>query len=203
MARAPSSGENHDWDLTLLAAFQLLESGSVLDKREPTGTLSMGFAHFTGSMILSFAAIESYSASIAFSLSRDAKYAKFDYENYRKTFRFKDKLDLIFEATGQEIDWSQGLFQRIKEMQGWRNLVVHSSPSAFDGATENITSKPKKASDTGIGRTFLDRTELESATAFYDTARQYIDTLEKLTNIKPTTHVVFAATDAHQDDEEP
>lgn len=197
MAIAPTSGENHDWDLTLRAAYQLLESGFVLDKQKRAGTLSMGYAHFTGSMVLSFAAIESFSASTAFAMSRNAKFAGFDYEKYRRTSRFKDKLDQIFEATGNKIDWSQGLFQKVKEMQDWRNLVVHSSPSAFDnGAT--LTPEPSKNLAKTASKTYLDRTELEPAKSFYNTALEYIETLEKLTNIKPTTHAVFTVTGAPQ-----
>lgn len=193
---APISGENHDWDLTLHAAYQLLETGFVLDKRERTGTLSMGYAHFAGSMVLSFAAIESFSASIAFSMSRDANFARFDYEMYRRTFRFKDKLDQIFDAAGQPIDWSQGVFQRVKDMQDWRNSVIHSSPSAFDESAAATTSAPAKKRKKGISESYLNRTELGPAKAFYNTAREYIETLEKLTSIKPATHVVFQPKDA-------
>ncbi|MFN7178410.1 hypothetical protein, partial [Hyphomonas sp.] len=96
----PTSAENHDWDLTLNAAYMLLQTGAVLDKQQRTGTLSMGYAHFTGSMLLSFATIESFSASVAFSMSRTSLYAGFDYQKYRRTSRFKEKIDQIFDAAG-------------------------------------------------------------------------------------------------------
>lgn len=142
----------------------------------------MGYAHFTGSMMLSFASIESYSASTAFSMSRHSNFSSFDYDKYKRTRAFRDKLNQIFQAVGQPIDWSQGLFLKIKEMQHWRNLVAHSSPTAFDS---------DEGTDASNTKTYLDRVELEHAKSFYDTSVKYIEQLEKLTGIKPTTHVTF------------
>ena len=41
------SAENHDWDLTLRAAFELLQIGKVMDQQPRTGNMSMGFSAFT------------------------------------------------------------------------------------------------------------------------------------------------------------
>lgn len=52
------SAQNHDWDLTLHAAGELIKVGLAMDKRPKTGNMSMGFSFFTGGMVLSFAAVE-------------------------------------------------------------------------------------------------------------------------------------------------
>lgn len=182
----PTSGENHDWDLTMKAAFMLLENGYALDQQPRTGTLSMGFAHFTGSMMLSFAGIESFSASTAFCMSRDAKFAHLDYEQYRRHRYFKDKIEYLFANIPAPVDWSQGLFQKIKEMQDWRNLVAHSSPYGYDETTPKKGSQQKTNS-----KTYLDRVQLIPANTYYGTAVKYIEHLEALTGIRPTTHAVF------------
>ena len=59
------SAQNHDWDLTLRAASDLVTAGIHLDQKPGEGTRSMAFSHFTGGMVLSFAAVESFSASVA------------------------------------------------------------------------------------------------------------------------------------------
>ena len=117
------SAENHDWDLTLYAARELFQVGRIMNERPRTGTLSMGFSAFVGSMLLSFSAIESFSASVAFSMPQTERFRDFNFDIYRRTQRFWGKIELLFSATGQVIDKSQGIFQSILEMQQWRNLV--------------------------------------------------------------------------------
>jgi hypothetical protein len=189
LAISPTSGENHDWDLTLRAAYELLQVGLALHERKSSGSLSVGFAHFTGSMVLSYAAIESYSASTAFCMSRHPNYADFEFDLYRRSFRFKDKIERIYDAAGRQIDWSQGLFQKIKGMQDWRNLVVHSSPYAFSETDATAAAKSSKRG----GKTYAGDAGPIFARDFFDTAEKYIEGLEELTGLKPTTHVVFAA----------
>lgn len=89
------SAENHDWDLTLRAAFELFEVGRDMDQRPRTGNMSMGFSAFTGSMLLSFSAIESFSASVAFSMPQTDKFKAFDFEAYRRERTFWGKLNML------------------------------------------------------------------------------------------------------------
>lgn len=186
------SAENHDWDLTLKAAHMLLESGFHSDLIPRTGNLSMGFAHFTGSMMLSFCAIESYSASIALTMSNDNNYESFDHSAYQNCRRFKDKLNLIFSAIPYSPDWSQGLFQKITKMQEWRNLVAHASPYKID-ETEipNTTSAPRKLHKPFEAKSYLRLTELKPAKEFYETACEYISLIESLTNLNPRAQVRY------------
>ena len=102
------SAENHDWDLTISAAAELFKFGAHLNSMETSGNLSKGFSCFTGSMLLSFSAIESFSASIALSLPQMEKYKDFDFEGYRQTRRFWDKIELLSHAIGFDVDKSQG-----------------------------------------------------------------------------------------------
>jgi hypothetical protein len=121
--------ENHDWDLTLRAAWSLLMLGQTQHNwREPISAREKEFSCLTGSMLLSFCAIESFSASIAFSMPREARFKNFDYDQYRKSSRFWTKIELIFGAIPYAVDKSRGLFQMVGQMQEWRNLVTHSSP---------------------------------------------------------------------------
>src|SRR3546814_3866805 len=83
-------------------------------------------------MVLSFAAIESYSASVAFAMQSDHRFSGFDFHQYRKTRPFWDKVGLLMAAAEIEIDKSKALFHNIRQMQEWRILVTHASPYAIE-----------------------------------------------------------------------
>ena len=71
----------------------------------------MGFSFFTGGMVLAFAAIESFSASVAFAMQSEERFAGFDFQKYRTKRAFWDKMELLMSAAGIEIDKSRGLFR--------------------------------------------------------------------------------------------
>lgn len=180
------SAENHDWDLTLRAAFELLQFGKIMDQRPRTGTLAMGFSAYVGSMLLSFSSIESFSASIAFSMPQTERFKDFDFETYRRSARFWDKLDMLFSATGQPIDKSHGLFQIISEMQRWRNLVTHASPYRIEPAeVRNTTSEPGKLHKPKHKQEYTRNVDLRSASKFYQAAYDYIDFLKTGSDLEP------------------
>jgi hypothetical protein len=53
--------ENHDWDLTLRASWNLLMSAQAVQRAKNIERKSeQGFSFLTGAMLLSFCAIESY-----------------------------------------------------------------------------------------------------------------------------------------------
>src|SRR4051812_23408848 len=115
--------------------------GSIAHPRRCRETL----ASFSGSMLLSFCAIESFSASVAFSIPRDDRFKNFDFEKYRKLSRFWDKIELLFAAIPHPIDRSLGLFQKVGDMQDWRNLVTHASPYGIEKTSiPNTTTAPLK-----------------------------------------------------------
>src|SRR3546814_13880949 len=70
-----------DWSSDVCSSdLELTKAGLAADSRPTTGTLSRGFPFFTGGMVLSFAAIESYSASVAFAMQSDHRFSGFDFQ---------------------------------------------------------------------------------------------------------------------------
>ena len=186
------SAQNHDWDLTLHAAAELIKAGVVLDKKPMLGTLSMGFSFFTGGMVLSFAAIESFAASIAFSMPSSQKFANFDFQKYRKARRFWDKLDQLMSAADIAVDKGSGLFQHIGLMQDWRNLVTHASPYEIE-PTEiaNSHDAPGKLHAPKWHLEYTRMADAEHAKKFYETACAFIDLVKKRTDLDPCASVTY------------
>jgi hypothetical protein len=187
------SAENHDWDLTLRAAWSLLMSGQAVNHLPTPGTpAEKEFSCYTGSMVLSFCAVESFSASIAFSMPKEQKFSNFDFDRYRRTFRFWDKVEQIFASIPYPVDRSQGLFQTINEMQEWRNLVAHSSPYEIETTTiQNTTDAPRRLHEPFYRKEYTRRVRLENAKQFYMTAINYIELLTSLTGINPRASATY------------
>jgi hypothetical protein len=183
---APASYfENHDWDLTRHAAGELLAYGRQLDKLPTTGTLSKGFSCFAGSMLLSFSSIESFSSSVAFVVDRDPRYPEFDFNEYKRTKNFWDKIAMLARAIQLPVDRSQGIFQKIAEMQAWRNLVTHASPYSLDKTQlRKIVGRKLPLSES---KQYPNITDLKNATEFYATACTYIDMVEEKADVEPYT----------------
>ena len=169
-------------------------SGQAVNHLPTPGTpQEKKFSCYTGSMMLSFCAIESFSASIAFSMPKTEKFASFDFEKYRTTSRFWDKIDLIFRAIPYPIDKSQGLFQAIGGMQEWRNLVAHSSPYEIESTLiPNTIDAPQNLHKPFHRREYTRRVGLECTKKFYSTAIDYISLLKKLTDIDPRASVTYS-----------
>lgn len=188
------SAQNHDWDLTLHAAAELIKMGLVMDERPRTGSLSMGFSFFTGGMVLSFAAIESFSASVAFCMASDGRFPGFDFQCYRKTGRFWEKMEMLMSAAGIAVDKGSGLFQHISQMQVWRNLVTHASPYEIE-PTEitNTAEAPVKLHQKLRHLEYAGMADAENAKRFYETAFTYIELVKKHTGIVPRAMVSYKA----------
>jgi hypothetical protein len=187
------SAENHDWDLTLRAAWALAVAGQVQDQVEtPYSSREKQFACFTGSMLLSFCAVESFSASIAFAMPKTGRFNDFDFEQYRRKRAFWDRIQQIFEAIPYTIDRSRGLFQKISQMQDWRNLVTHSTPYEI-AKTEiaDTTTAPTKLHVPLRHKQFSRRVKLENAQEFYRTSLAYIALLKDLTGLEPRASATF------------
>lgn len=186
------SAQNHDWDLTLHAAAELIKVGLIEDKKLRAGTLSMGFSFFTGGMLLSFAAIESFSASIAFSMPSHERFSGFDFQRYRSARRFWDKMEMLMSTAGIEIDKGNGMFQHIGQMQEWRNLVTHASPYEIEPTEiKNATSAPGKLHEKKRHLEYTRMTDAESAKKFYGTAFDFISLVTDQTGIDPRASVIF------------
>ena len=182
------SSENHDWDLTLAASGELLGLGQYFDETPTTGTLSKGFACFTGSMLLSFCAIESFSASIAFSMPGDERFKDFDFQKYKQLSRFWDKMEMLCSAIEIEIDKSQGLFQKIGKMQIWRNLVTHASPYDIPATiVADTVDAPTKLHKRFGHKQYTRMTDVKNAEEFYRTAIEYIELIKTRSGANPRT----------------
>lgn len=186
------SAQNHDWDLTLHAAAELIKAGLIADKRPRTGNMLMGFAFFTGGMVLSVAAIESFSASVAFSMPSNERFAVFDFQRYRIARRFWDKMDMLMSAAGIEIDRSNGMFQRIGQMQEWRDLVTHASPYEIEPTEiENTTGAPGKLHQKKRHLEYTRMADPENAKRLYNTALAYIELVKERTGVDPRASATY------------
>jgi hypothetical protein len=187
------SAENHDWDLTLKAAWSLLMTAQAVNHLPTPGPLSeKKFSACTGSMLLSFCAIESFSASVAFSMPRGERFKEFDFTRYKTTRSFWKKLQLLCDAIPHQIDRSQGLFQRIGEMQDWRNLVTHAAPYEIEKTNvENTTGEPNKLHAPFRAKQYVRRVNADNAKQFYRTALDYIDLIRELTGIEPRASATY------------
>jgi hypothetical protein len=186
------SAQNHDWDLTLHAAAELIKTGLIMDRRPRSGTLSMGFSFFTGGMVLSFAAIESFSASVAFSMQSDDRFSGFNFQGYQAARRFWDKMDLLMGAADIEVDRSKGLFQRIGQMQEWRNLVTHASPYEV-GPTEiaDTIKAPRKLHEKTRRLDYARFADPENSKIFYESAFTYIQLVKERTGLDPRASATY------------
>jgi len=174
------SAENHDWNLTLRASVNLLKLGRVSkDNNE------LRFSCLTGSMLLSFSAIESHINSISFAMSRDNKFKDFNYTEYQELFRFWDRLELVGVALNLEMDKSNGLFQVVEQMRGWRNSLTHSTPYSIEITEIVETSDSRKLHKSYEHREYAKSVNVEKATKFYNTSIELINLFEKESGLQP------------------
>lgn len=188
------SAQNHDWDLTLRAAQDLVQAGMYMDQKPREGTLSMGFSFFTGGMVLAFAAIESFSASVAFCMDSDQRYPNFSFQDYRNAPVFWDKMNMLMGAAGITVDKGTGLFQRIATMQKWRNLVTHATPyeietTQIDDPMDARGLHKQKHKNLEYARS----SDAATAKEFYTTAFDYIKLVKDKTGIDPLASATYKA----------
>lgn len=186
------SAEHHDWDMTLRSASELYKVGvEARDNKD----LVREFAALTGSMMLSFSAIESFCASIAFSMGSDARYPSFDRKLYLETGRFWDRMAMLMEAAGIAVDKSKGLFQRISAMQDWRNLVAHADP--YEIPTREIaTPAQAKRQHTQAHRKaeYARCVNAQCAKDYYTVAYDFIKLVMDKTGFNPRASVSYTPT---------
>lgn len=180
------SAQHHDWDLTLQASFETLEVAQLFSRQSERATPYTVFSLFTSSMLLSFCAIESFSASVAFSMPAIDRFKCFGFEDYRKSRRFWDKVEMLCGAIGVVVDKSEGLFQVIGEMQIWRNLVTHSVPYEIGEVTiENTTIEPRQLHRAYRDKEYVRSVDEANARKFYSTATQYVELISAESGINP------------------
>jgi hypothetical protein len=164
-----------------------------MDARPRTGNLSMGFSFFTGGMVLSFAAIESFSASVAFCMQSDQRFPNFDFHRYRAERRFWDKMEMLMSTAGIEANKGSGLFQQIVKMQDWRNLVTHASPYEIEPTEIAEPSRAPQLHRKERHRDYARTADAESAKRFYANAVSYIELVRQRTGITPQAFASYKA----------
>ncbi len=180
------SAQNHDWDLTLRASHELLMLGQFVEKNSKAETSSKIFSCWTGSMLLSFCAIESFSASVAFSMPSHERFRDFDFKKYKSLSRFWDKIELLCGKIQIKIDKSEGLFQKIGEMQQWRNLVTHASPYDIPATLVTDTvDAPRKLHKPFKHKEDASTTNVQNAKEFHSMAFDYIELIKTRSGIDP------------------
>lgn len=172
--------ENHDWDLTLRASWNLLMSGQAA-RNNP----EQQFSCYTGSMLLSFCAVESYMNSIAFTMSRDGKYKEFSYSEYNELIRFWDRLEELCQKLEIAINKSSGTFQVIEQMRGWRNSLVHSIPYSIETTEIVETKESRKLHKKYEDRAYTKSVSLKNVKKFYQSAIEVIEMIKSASGIDP------------------
>lgn len=172
--------ENHDWDYTLMAAWNLVMAGQAASKDK-----KLEFSSFTGSMVLSFCAIESFMNSVAFSMPSNERYKDFDYKAYRKLNSFWDKLKKICNALDIAIDQSTGVFKVIEEMRIWRNSLVHFSPYSIETTEIQDTQDSRELHTEFRYKEYTKSVSTENAKTFYSRAYDFIDLVQKKSGLNP------------------
>lgn len=188
------SAQNHDWDMTLHAAAHLIKAGILEDRRPRTGNITMGFSSLTGGMVLTFCALESFSASVAFCMPSTPGYETFDFKAYQGARRFWDKMTLLCGAAAIVPDKSQGLFQRIEQMQQWRNLVTHAQPFEIEPTLIRSTTKePGKLHKKHHRKDYIRSVDVETAKLHYASAVEFINLIKEKTGMEPRASASFKA----------
>jgi hypothetical protein len=152
----------------------------------------MGFSFFAGGIVMSFAEIESFSASVAFSMPSHERFSGFDFQRYRITRRFWDKMEMLMSTAGIQVDKGSGLFQHIGQMQEWRNLVTHASPYEIESTeVEDTTAAPGWLHEKKRQLEYTRSADPENAKRFYGTALDFINLVTERTGIDPRASATY------------
>jgi hypothetical protein len=156
-----------------------------MEGQSATNDKELQFSCYSGSMLLSFCAVESFMNSIAFLMSRDQKYKEFIYPEYDQLKHFWDRMGMVCKVIGIAIDKSSGIFQVIDQMRGWRNSLVHSSPYSIE-ITEIVSTKhSRKLHRKYEYREYSKSVRLERAKKFYLTTGDLIKQIQKVAGFNP------------------
>ena len=98
---------------------------------------------------------------------------------------------MLCRAIQIESDKSQGLFQKIDEMQRWRNLVAHASPYDIPPTIVTDTAKIDPRIHEKGGEQYAQKADKKNAKTFYSTALEYIELIKTRSGIDPRTSVSY------------
>ena len=144
-------------------------------------------------MLLSFCAIESYITSIAFSMSRDERYKGFNYRQYKKQNKFWDKIEMICNSLGINIDQSSEPFKTIEAMRKWRNSLVHASPYSIETVQIVETKDSRELHDKLTDHPYTKTVRIDDAKAFYHATIDLIQLVKKASGLEPRAMCSYKA----------
>jgi hypothetical protein len=179
MRKYKYSSQNHNWDLTLLSASTLFRAGS-----HAKNDARLSFSFFTGSMILSVAALESFLNSLA-SLIPDKEFHGDDFEKQS----IEDKLKRFCVKYSVNMDQGKRPFQTVGLAVTWRNRLVHSKPDFIEEVEIQSTGDAKKLSPK---KSYEFSVKEEYAKRFYVDILDVIQQIIKVSKIHPRAQCTYS-----------
>jgi hypothetical protein len=147
------SADHHDWDMTLSSAKALLELGKNQDNHS--------FACFTGSMVLSVAALESFLNSLGYSEGIEANWPEFE------RAPIIDKMKNLGAKLGISVDAGLPPYQIIAEAIRWRNNLMHSKPVSVRNIEIENMEDVRKITNNEFKNKYEFQVSEENAIRFY------------------------------------
>jgi len=172
--------ENHDWDLTLRASWNLVMAGQAVKEKS-----EFVFSFFTGGMLLSFCAIESFINSTAFVMSGHERYSGFNYGKYVRQSSFWNRFKMLGPHLGIKVDTSREPFRMVEEMRVWRNALVHSSPYSVEPTKLQHTNDSRILHDRFRSKEYARDVTVTRAKSFYECAYQVIELVKNASGLEP------------------
>lgn len=177
--------ENHDWDMTLAAARELLKTGQAIQAEKGE---CHHLSHYSGAMLLSFCAFESFINSLAFLTHRSGR-GGLNYRRYTRINGLWGRVDALAIALNITVQRSRQPFVTIEDMRKWRNEMVHSQPFSVEPVL--IASPDRGHEVAGANQSYLTRVTRRDAHSFYRAALVGIARLKRASGLDPTTHVSY------------
>lgn len=178
--------ENHDWDMTLASAKELLDAGN----RVPvSATENRSISYYTASMLLAFCSVESFVNSLAF-LLHNAGAKGFNYKRYGRISGIWNRLQFVAQALNYEVDQKRQPYSTFARMRDWRNELVHSKPFSIE---PKLIADPSDARDlTHDGaKSSYKLASRQQARRFCRCAHVIIARFHRASNLVPTTFVTY------------
>jgi hypothetical protein len=177
--------ENHDWDMTLAAARELLSSGQQVQAERGEGH---HLSYYTAAMLLAFCAFESFINSLAFVAHRGGN-TRLNYRKYTRLSSIWGRFEALTKALGITIEPSRQPFATLDQMRNWRNDMVHAKPFSVEPVP--IQSPDRAREVASSDRSYLALVSRRHARAFYRAAFVGIARLRRASGLDATTHVSY------------
>ncbi|MCB9748025.1 MAG: hypothetical protein H6755_06435 [Candidatus Omnitrophica bacterium] len=183
------ASEHHNWDMTMRASSDLLTIGEL------SKGVSYRFSAFTGSMLLSISALESFLNSFA---SFFEKGDSFSWEEYERK-SIEDKLEFCFQRYSLEIKKGERPFQTVKKAISWRNSLIHYKPIYVDpvviASDYDIKKLPQRSISNKKSKPYENLVDRKFAKQFNNDIIMIIQGLIKVSGINPRAQCSYKVLD--------